>query len=63
MAQGRNLPGPPMTLGNMRQLGMRRPLAYCLNNAERARKCGPNLGKFSCDFFPTNFLGAMRDSF
>jgi hypothetical protein len=28
-------PGPPMTLGNMRQLGVKRLLASCLNDACR----------------------------
>ena len=27
--------GPPMTLGNMRQLGVQRLVAYCLNDACR----------------------------
>jgi hypothetical protein len=27
----KHLPGPPMTLGNMRALGMQRLVAYCLN--------------------------------
>jgi len=26
-------PGPPMTLGNMRQLGVQRLVAFCLNDA------------------------------
>jgi hypothetical protein len=28
-------PGPPMTLGNMRELGVKRLIASCLNNARR----------------------------
>ena len=28
-------PGPPMTLGNMRQLGVQNLVAYCLNDACR----------------------------
>ena len=28
-------PGPPMTLGNMRGLGVQRLVAYCLNDACR----------------------------
>jgi hypothetical protein len=29
------MPGPPMTLGNMRDLGVRNLIAYCLNDACR----------------------------
>jgi len=32
MASKRNPPGEPMTLGNVRQLGMQRLVASCLNN-------------------------------
>ena len=28
-------PGPPMTLGNMRELGVHHLIAFCLNNARR----------------------------
>jgi hypothetical protein len=31
----KHLPGPPMTLGNMRQLGVKRLIASCLNDACR----------------------------
>jgi hypothetical protein len=31
----RRPPGPPMTLGNMRELGVQHPIAYCLNKACR----------------------------
>jgi hypothetical protein len=31
----RNPPGPPMTLGNMRKLGVQRLIAFCLNDAYR----------------------------
>jgi len=36
MATGNSYPsGPPMTLGNMRQQGVRNLIAYCLNDASR----------------------------
>jgi hypothetical protein len=35
MASKRNPPGEPMTLGNMRSLGVRRLAAFCHNNACR----------------------------
>jgi hypothetical protein len=35
MAQQRNPPGPPMALGNMRELGVQRLIASCLNDARR----------------------------
>jgi hypothetical protein len=35
MASTRNPPGDPMTLGNMRNLGVQRLIAYCLNPACR----------------------------
>jgi hypothetical protein len=35
MAQPKYLPGPPMTLGNMRQEGVRNLIGYCLNDACR----------------------------
>jgi hypothetical protein len=28
-------PGPPMTLGNMREQGVQHPIAYCLRSAKR----------------------------
>src|SRR5262245_12305216 len=31
----KNTPGPPMTLGNMRELGVHNLIAYCLNDACR----------------------------
>jgi hypothetical protein len=33
----KHLPGPPMTLGNMRHLGVRHLVATCLNDACRHR--------------------------
>ena len=30
-------PGPPMTLGNMRELGAQNLIAFCLNNSCRHR--------------------------
>jgi hypothetical protein len=33
MVQSKEPPGPPLTLGNMRQLGVQRLLAPCLNDA------------------------------
>jgi hypothetical protein len=33
MANPKQPTGPAMTLGNMRQLGVQRPLASCLNDA------------------------------
>jgi hypothetical protein len=33
----RHEPGPPMTLGNMRELGVHHLIAYCLNDACRHR--------------------------
>jgi hypothetical protein len=35
MAQRKHEPGPPMDLANMRQQGVRRLIAYCLNDACR----------------------------
>jgi transposase len=32
---GLNPPGPPMTLGNMREQGVQHPIAYCLNDGCR----------------------------
>jgi hypothetical protein len=34
--------GPPMTLGNMRQLGVQRLVAHCLNDMERGLKLLPD---------------------
>jgi hypothetical protein len=34
-AEPKHPPGPPMTLGNMRELGVQRLVAYCLNDACR----------------------------
>jgi hypothetical protein len=33
--KSKNPPGPPMTLGNMRELGVQRLIASCLNDACR----------------------------
>jgi hypothetical protein len=35
MAQPKHPPGPPMTLGDMRELGVQKLIAACLNNACR----------------------------
>jgi hypothetical protein len=35
MANTKQPTGPPMTLGNMRELGVQRLVAYCLNDACR----------------------------
>ena len=35
MAERKHPPGPPMTLGNMRELGVRNLVASCLNDACR----------------------------
>jgi transposase len=35
MAKQRQPPGPPMTLGDMRELGVRNLIAFCLNDACR----------------------------
>jgi hypothetical protein len=35
MAERKHPPGPPMTLGNMRELGVQRLVASCLNDARR----------------------------
>jgi hypothetical protein len=36
MAKAKQPPGEPMALGNMRQLGVQRLVAYCLNPAGSA---------------------------
>jgi transposase len=33
----KHLPGPPMTLGNMREQGVQNLIAFCLNDACRHR--------------------------
>jgi hypothetical protein len=35
MSKPKQSPGPPMTLGNMRQLGMQNLIGYCLSDACR----------------------------
>jgi len=35
MVKAKQPPGPPMTLGNMRQLGVQRLVAYCLRDVCR----------------------------
>ena len=37
MAKQRHEPGPPMTLGNMRELGVQNLIAFCLNDSCRHR--------------------------
>jgi hypothetical protein len=39
-------PGPPMTLGNMREQGVHHPIAYCLNGRTGKSNQGcPTAGK------------------
>jgi hypothetical protein len=37
-------PGDPMTLGNMRALGVRNLVAACLNDLAEYHRCGVNCG-------------------
>jgi hypothetical protein len=42
MTKQKQAPGPPMTLGNMRALGVQRIIASCLNDACRHVAVRPN---------------------
>ena len=38
-------PGPPMTLGNMRELGVKHLIGFCHNDASRRSAGQPELGR------------------